>query len=308
MASRMLSTYVITILCASAIADFKNIPANAVVPEENLLQEDIKVAPVPDWVKENHNAAYDGLSKVTPLTDWVTNNHDAAYGGGDKFDKAAHLAGIPEFKDTPFPSEFHAPAGALSTALKAPCNDTAPKKGPSCGGCACTACCGTGRCTCEAPGSEAFKKTRCGAHLALIKTKKARAKDKKAEAKDKKAEAKDKKAEAKDKKAETKAQKAETSPKKAKAALGQQLESEEKAAEDDKHKAVMQKKAIVDDKKKIATQKKAVKAANKLQGKTIAKAKLEKQQQKQQISEQMQDQNMAIKEYKKMVANEWNKF
>jgi len=252
-------------------------------------------------VKENHNAAYDGLSKVTPLTDWVTNNHDAAYGGGDKFDKAAHLAGIPEFKDTPFPSEFHAPAGALSTALKAPCNDTAPKKGPSCGGCACTACCGTGRCTCEAPGSEAFKKTRCGAHLALIKTKKARAKDKKAEAKDKKAEAKDKKA-------ETKAQKAETSPKKAKAALGQQLESEEKAAEDDKHKAVMQKKAIVDDKKKIATQKKAVKAANKLQGKTIAKAKLEKQQQKQQISEQMQDQNMAIKEYKKMVANEWNKF
>merc|ERR1712086_814517 len=133
-------------------------------------------------------------------------------------DDAARLAGIPEFKVT-------LPIVSLPKVPKAP-------KAPNCGGCTCKACCGTGRCTCEAPGSEAFKTTRCGAHLALQK-----AEEEKEEAEKKeKAESDKKEKEEAEKKEKEEKEEAEKKEK-------EEKEEAEKKEKEEKEKAAKEKAA-----------------------------------------------------------------
>merc|ERR1712086_859884 len=144
-------------------------------------------------------------------------------------DDAARLAGIPEFKVT-------LPIVSLPKVPKAP-------KAPNCGGCTCKACCGTGRCTCEAPGSEAFKTTRCGAHLALQKavSTQQKAETKHTAAKDAVDDAKDNVQQHKQKVEQAKSDSKDDASPQAKAMVARQMEDQKKAISDFTRKVAAQK-------------------------------------------------------------------
>merc|ERR1712054_73557 len=199
-------------------------------------------------------------------------------------DDAARLAGIPEFKDT-LPPEFKDTLPIVSLPKAKP-------KGPNCGGCTCTACCGTGRCTCETPRSEAFKKTRCGAHLALQKavSTQQKAETKHAAAKVAVDDAKDNAQQHKQKVEQTKSDAKDDASPKAKARAARQMEDQKKAIADYNKKVAEQKVAAAAQalaKNTVEKRKKAAKVANEKQHKRIEKRqRLSVQQKKEKAKEE----------------------